>query len=159
MKKISNAILCALVCGVSLLQAAELSLTKDKENVVSSRISGSWTVDRALSLKLTGVEESTGGENPIGNVTFESDTEVIDGLPEQYKDKFEELGTRVFMCGWMSFGKQKCPFFVVERSGNPHILFFLEKDGEVYGNGESFNVMMAVAKEPKNDLLFIGGDF
>ena len=55
-------------------------------------------------------------------------------------------------------GKEN-PFIVTTHHGNPHILFWLEQDGNPFGNGESFNVMLTVAKDKKNDLLFIGGDF
>lgn len=51
------------------------------------------------------------------------------------------------------------PFALVELSGNPHIIFWREKDGDMFGDVESFNVMMARAEEEANDLFFWGGDF
>jgi len=84
------------------------------ENVVSSRLLGSWIVEGALNLRLTGKDEV----KDLKKVTFVADDSVFDRLPGKYK-----VGDNVF------------------------------------GNGESFNVMMVVAEETKNDLLFIGGDF
>ena len=51
------------------------------------------------------------------------------------------------------------PFFLTNFSGNPHIFFFEERnDGSL--DGESFNLVIARAKQDKmQDMLFIGGDF
>lgn len=159
MKTISTTIILFLSFSISLLKADDLEFTKDKENVVSSRLSGSWIIDGALNLSLTGKAEVMDGENSLRKVTFVGDDSVFDALPDKYKEFLIKEKTSVFMAGWMTFGKQKCPFFLVELKGNPHILFFLKEGDEVFGNGESFNVMTAVAKDTKNDLLFIGGDF
>jgi hypothetical protein len=159
MKTITTTTILCLAFSVSLLKADDLELTKDKENVVSSRLSGSWIIDDALNLRLTGKAAVKDGENPLRKVTFVGDDAVFDQLPDKYKEFLIKEKTSVFMAGWMTFGKQKCPFFLAELKGNPHILFFLKEGEEVFGNGESFNVMMAVAKDTTNDLLFIGGDF
>jgi hypothetical protein len=155
MKTISTAIILLFAFSISLLKADDLKFTKDKENVVSSRLSGSWIIEGALNLRLTGKDEV----KDLKKVTFVGDDSVFDRLPGKYKKFLIKEQASVFMTGWMTFGKQKCPFFLVERKGNPHILFFLKVGDNVFGNGESFNVMMAVAEETENDLLFIGGDF
>ncbi len=51
------------------------------------------------------------------------------------------------------------PFILIELFGNPHIVYFREREGDPMGDTESFNVMPASAKDKPNDLLFIGGDF
>ncbi len=43
--------------------------------------------------------------------------------------------------------------------GNPHIFYFRERGGDPYGDSESYNVMLAPAKDRENDLLSVGGDF
>jgi hypothetical protein len=50
-------------------------------------------------------------------------------------------------------------FILIEMKGNPHVVYFRERDGDPLGDAESFNVMLAVAKDKPSDLLFIGGDF
>lgn len=138
--------------------ADEVKVVKDEENVVSSRLEGSWEVDEALTKRLTGKKEVK-GEHDVSEVTFEADDEVFAKLPEKFKGFMEKEKTPVYMCGWMSAGPIRGPFFLVELRGNPHVLFFLEADGDPFGNPESFNVMLAVGKEQSQDLLFIGGDF
>ena len=159
MKPIITITMILIAFSLSLLKADDLTLMKDKDNVVSSRLSGSWVVDGDLNLKLTGKKAIGGGENSMKKVTFESDDTVFARLPEEYRGRLEEQKTTVFMSGWMTFGKNRCPFFLLQLKGNPHVLFFLREGEEVFGNGESFNVMLAVAADTKNDLLFIGGDF
>ena len=51
------------------------------------------------------------------------------------------------------------PFLLIAVHGNPHVLYFRERDGDPMGDGESFNLVLAPAREPASDLLFIGGDF
>jgi hypothetical protein len=63
------------------------------------------------------------------------------------------------MAGIMKSGKNDYPFILIEHKGNPHIVIFREWDGDPVGDAESFNVMLAVAENTSNDLLFIGGDF
>ena len=50
-------------------------------------------------------------------------------------------------------------FVLIEHRGNPHLVWFREAGGDPLGDAESFNVMLAPAKDTANDLLFIGGDF
>lgn len=38
-------------------------------------------------------------------------------------------------------------------------MYYSGLNGDPFGNGESFNVMLAVAKDKQDDLLFVGGDF
>jgi hypothetical protein len=159
MKTITTCLVLSLALGASLLHADELKLTKDKDNVVSSRLAGNWTIEADLNQRLTGEAVVKGGENSMQRVTFHAHDSVFDRLPEKYEEFLVKEKSAVFMAGWMIFGEQKCPFFLVQQKGNPHILFFLKEGQDVFGNGESFNVMMAVAKDTKNDLLFIGGDF
>ena len=66
---------------------------------------------------------------------------------------------KVYLAGHLELNGKKCPFVVTHVRGNPHVMFWLERDGDPFGNGESFNVMLAVAENKQDDLLFVGGDF
>ena len=46
-----------------------------------------------------------------------------------------------------------------EHHGNPYVFYFREKNGDPMGDGESFNLVIAPAKDRMKDMLFIGGDF
>ena len=144
----------------------KIKVENDKENVVASRLEGTWKVEKALAERLTGKAA------PIATgISFSSDPAVAAGIPEKYAKFFIEKKMQIYMAGTMQFEKEasiegnvadaatKLPFVLTTLRGNPHILFWLEKDGEEFGDSESFNVMLAVAKDKKNDLLFIGGDF
>jgi hypothetical protein len=146
-----------------LAGAAEFKLNKDKQNVVSSRLAGSWKMNKELTIKLYGNDKVV-GENAMSEVSFEVDDEVFNlflkaKLADQMTEEQKAKMPAFYQAGWMRFAKQKCPYFLTEMSGNPVIIFFLKRDGDIFGNGESFNVMLAVAKDTKNDALFIGGDF
>jgi hypothetical protein len=66
---------------------------------------------------------------------------------------------QIFMSGIMTLGGKEHPFLLVAMAGNPCVLYFREKNGDRFGDGESFLFALTPAKEPANDLLFVGGDF
>ena len=66
---------------------------------------------------------------------------------------------KIYLAGNVIFGGKTLPFIVTNVHGNSHVFFWLARDGDQFGNGESFNVMLAVAEDKQNDLLFVGGDF
>ena len=138
---------CAAVWSAVQVQA-------DKDNVVASRLAGRWKLDAPLTRRLTGVE------SPDAWISFTGEAAVAAKIPAKY-DGF--LGKKqIYMAGIMAMGTREAreyPFVLTEHKGNPHVVYFRERGGEAMGDAESFNVMLAVAKDPQNDLLFIGGDF
>jgi hypothetical protein len=151
------AIVLGTACQTALADGAKVE--PDKENVVASRLEGTWRPHAALTERLTGRKVIAGGESPFGQLVFKSDPSLAEQLPEKFVKALAERKARIYMAGTMRFKEKKLPFYLINISGNPHVLFFLERDGDRFGNGESFNVALAPAKETKNDLLFIGGDF
>ncbi|MEM7234718.1 MAG: hypothetical protein AAF517_21240, partial [Planctomycetota bacterium] len=85
------------------------------------------------------------------------DSTVLERIPKKFM-KFLDKKT-IYLAGIMTMGSTECPFLCFENRGNPHVLFFLERGGDPLGNSESFNVMLARARDRQKDLLFIGGDF
>lgn len=130
---------------------ADVEVEPDKENVVASRLAGEWIPDVELTERLAG---STGG---LASLSFTSDPEVAARVPEKYEKFLAEK--RVYMAGVLKFPGKQHPFLLVENSGNPHVVYFRERDGDPMGDAESFNLMLAPAKQPRNDLLLVGGDF
>ncbi|MCI0701877.1 MAG: hypothetical protein L0241_12415 [Planctomycetia bacterium] len=140
----------------SLAVKAEVKVEPDKENVAASRIEGDWQLDAALTKRLTDKEPK---EKALA-ISFKSDPDIAKKIPAKY-EKFL-AGKKVYMAGVMTLQEAKPkqhPFILTEHRGNPHVVFFRERDGDPLGDAESFNVMLAVAKDKQNDLLFIGGDF
>ena len=139
--------------------AEDLKVEPDKENVVASRIIGDWQASGDLNERL-GKEGGEGGELPTPmTVTFTDDPTIVKNIPEKYVGAFAKNNARIYLAGMMDFGGESSPFVLTTVRGNPHIVFWRKVDDDPFGNGESFNVMLAVASEKKNDLMFIGGDF
>ena len=54
---------------------------------------------------------------------------------------------------------EEVPFFLTAIHGTPRVFWFRERDGDPFGDEESFNVMLASGAGREDDLLFRGGDF
>jgi hypothetical protein len=139
----------AIVFAMTISASADLKVTPDKDNVVSSRLEGSWEVHAAISTRL--------GRNRGTTVEFKADSKVVETIPEKY-EKFLADKT-IYLAGTMKRNKTVHAFILIEMKGNPHVVYFRERDGDPLGDAESFNVVLAVAKDKPSDLLFIGGDF
>jgi hypothetical protein len=146
--------LASIVFAANAGTAAELSVEADKENVVSSRLEGDWQLHGALTQRLTGEAKSR-----PGSLSFTSDPSVAGKIPDKYAKVFAERTMKIYLAGYVNFDGKNHPFVVTNVHGNPHVLFWLERDGDPFGNGESFIVMLTVAKDKQHDLLFVGGDF
>lgn len=137
-----------------LANAADLKVQPDKENVVASRLEGNWTASAKLTERLTGKASAA-----IAPISFKSDPSIAAKVPEEYAKFFAERRMQVYLAGYAHFRGKNHPFVLTQLRGNPHVFFWMEKDDDPFGNGTSFNVMLAVAKDRQDDLLFIGGDF
>ena len=135
----------------------KFSVTVDKNNVVSSRIEGDWVINKELSAVLSGKDVMEGVRGKKLKISFRKDHSIIKDLPLGYYRHLKDK--KIYTCGFMNMGGKTYPFYLTHITGNPHILYFRERKGVPMGDSESFNVMLAVAKEKANDMLFVGGDF
>jgi hypothetical protein len=135
----------------------KFSVTVDKNNVVSSRIEGDWVVNADLSAVLSGKGVMEGVRGKKLKISFRKDHSIIKDLPLRYYRHLKDK--KIYTCGFMTIGGKTYPFYLTHITGNPHILYFRKRKGVPMGDSESFNVMLAVAKDKANDMLFIGGDF
>jgi hypothetical protein len=144
------------VVGMSLLLLAatavgSLKLVQTKENVVSSRMEGSWVADEAL----------WGRMQPYGKaqmtVTFRRDDSVAAKVPQKFLDKLGD--TEAYSAGVATMDGKDWPYVLITHDGNPTLLAFRERNGDPMGDAESSLMMLAPAKDPANDILFMGGDF
>ena len=142
----------AVVLGAA---SAGLKVAPDPENVVASRLAGTWQTDANLWERLAGGPVHI----PLWSYRFEADESVAAKLPARYADFLKDKP--IYLAGRISGGhlSAACPFVLTVLHGNPHVLYFREKDGDPMGDAESFNVMLARGAKPENDILFIGGDF
>jgi len=144
------------ILSLSTALGQVFQVTPNKENVVASKLVGTWILDTKVTLTLTGKDKAS-VENALTKVKFIEDNKITTKIPKKY-EKFIKDKT-IYMAGSFLLNDVSYPFILIELNGNPHVVFFRERDGDPYGDAESFNVMLAVAKDTKNDLLFIGGDF
>ncbi|MHC4716612.1 MAG: hypothetical protein ACYS5V_06560 [Planctomycetota bacterium] len=149
-----------LICTVALVRAG-MEVKPDKENVVASRLVGKWTVHASLSSRLTG-RKTPRGESGGRSYEFCADPKVGGSVPAKY-GKFLK-GKRIYLAGTMKVRRgrgevKEHPFILTSHRGNPHVVWFRPRQNDPMGDAESFNVMLAVARETAKDLLFVGGDF
>jgi hypothetical protein len=148
------------VCALGMTPAAvqaQIKVEPDKENVVASRLEGDWVLDAALTKRLTKNDGNAEGGRAI---SFKSDPSVVENIPAKYHKYI--ANHRIYLAGTVIFREAQPRahvFLLIEHRGNPHVAWFRDRRGEPLGDTESFNVMLAVAREPQDDLLFIGGDF
>ena len=138
-----------LLVFLSSFALGQLRVSYDKQNVVASRLIGKWDIDKKLNKHLGGYA--------LGTVSFIKDSSVIPLLPAKFNTRLGKY--RIYLAGWMTMSKGKFPYLLINLKGNPHIVYFRKRGKHPYGDGESFNVMLARAKNKINDILFIGGDF
>jgi hypothetical protein len=128
-----------------------LHVKTEKENVVASRLIGKWKTYASLSERLRGNAVSEEA------VEFSEDASVAAKVPERYSEFLK--AKQVYLAGIMTRNEKTYPFILTEHNGNPYLFYFREKNGNPMGDGESFNLILAPAKEKEQDLLFMGGDF
>jgi hypothetical protein len=152
MNKLVAVGLAAVLVGSAQEKGLELDL-QNGENVVAARLEGTWTARADLNLRLWGRD--------LGNqeITVSIDRKAI---PEDVLKKLAARGRHnltAYAIGRIKVGGQEHPFLLTGLHGNPHVVWFRERGGDPFGDAESFNVMISPAKEPKHDLLLVGGDF
>jgi hypothetical protein len=141
-------LVCSFISFKTWAQQDSTSLVcvNDKENVVSSAMEGEWF-----------------SQQEGYTMIFKKDTTVLEQIPEKYNDFLKDK--IIYSAGYITlksetktFTENK-PYFLTVVSGNPHIVWFRERDGDPLGDSESFNVFIAIGEAPISDLLYIGGDF
>ncbi|MFG0318408.1 MAG: hypothetical protein ACF8XB_14135 [Planctomycetota bacterium JB042] len=130
-------------------------VTPDEACVVASRLTGTWVPDEALAGRL-------GTTARFSRLEFTEDAAVAELVPERYLEFLR--GKPITLAGSLAATttggkKQRHPFLLVGFGGNQNIVVFRERNGDAFGDGESFILTVVPAKERANDLLFTGGDF
>lgn len=158
MKFVATVVAIFSILSCSALCFAELKVEADKENVVASRLEGSWCKDASLSERLNGKKLAEQSTQPV--ISFKSDPAMLSKLPVKFEQFLKDK--KIYMAGICTFHREKDEehiFLLIEHRGNPHVVWFKEKDGDPNGHPESWNVSVAPANDKENDLLLIGGDF
>jgi hypothetical protein len=131
----------------------ELVLEHNPENVVGSRLAGRWTVAAELSSHLRGRPVAAGSEA----LEFRADPAVVGAIPADYHEFLADQP--LYLAGQLVRARGTDPFVLTTLNGNPHVIVFRPEGGRSHGAVESFNLALAPAMSPADDLLFVGGDF
>jgi hypothetical protein len=118
-------------------------------NVASRHLAGEWRLLPELSQRLTGAP--TGGPDLVA---ITSDPSVLDSLPPQIEVILKP--SPVYMAGTLTFAKARFVFLLTEQEGSQRLLCF--QSGTSGSGALSIFFDVIPAKEPQNDLLFLGGD-
>ena len=142
MKNLFIILLSLLIFSVYGQNKELLKITPNKENIVASAIAGSWSPKET--------------EKEYG-LQFTIDSNVLTSISKEY---FKHL--IIYQAGLMEVNRRGNrsvhPFLLTETDGNPHLIFFRERNNNPIGDGESFHLFIAIGEEKKLDRLFVGGD-
>jgi len=157
-KRLSLAVVFTALLVVALaMKPARFKTKNEKQNVVAGRLEGRWHPQIPLTKRLLGERYQPEPTTSSSYISFSREPSVVQKIPAKY-EKFLKDKT-IYMAGIMTRWGKDYPFILIELFGNPHIVYFREREGDPMGDAESFIVMLASATDKPNDLLFIGGDF
>jgi hypothetical protein len=125
-----------------------LKVEPDPQNVVASRLIGRWQLDLELSRRL-------GGDLRIAAVLFQQDDAVVAKVPARFIAKLQDF--KIALAGVMTLQGKQHPVVLIQMNGNPHVVYYRERDGDPLGDAESCNVMLARGDKPETDLSAFSG--
>jgi RNA polymerase sigma factor (sigma-70 family) len=151
-----------VTCRVTLSKVnapRELSgpvVTSTPQNVVGSRLLGTWETDGELNTKL-GLAVMPDLPNKVA-LTFTSDPAVAGAVPGGYRTLFADK--RVYLAGRMTItsgasASASYRFLVLEHSGNATLVYFVPHNGDEWSCEETATVMLAPGADREKDLLFL----
>ena len=114
-----------------------LKYTYNPENIVASAIDGTWkSMERERQL------------------TFKKDTTVLRLLSPKYY-AFNEKP--IYHAGYMSYGEHTdLVFLLIENYGNPCVVFFEEKDGDIHLKNGAYLFIARGSYKDEDKLILVG---
>lgn len=141
----------------TVLLSAELKVEPDEKCVVTNRMVGRWSLHTALTARLRG-EELDVALAKYRFVEFKLDPTALEGLPEEVKKRVlaevAEKQIRIYASGKMTTPRGEGVFLIVANAGGTSLVVLPRREG---GAGDDYPIVVAVAADSQNDLLFIGG--
>ncbi|VTR94767.1 sigma-70 family rna polymerase sigma factor : RNA polymerase sigma factor, sigma-70 family OS=Singulisphaera acidiphila (strain ATCC BAA-1392 / DSM 18658 / VKM B-2454 / MOB10) GN=Sinac_6419 PE=4 SV=1: Sigma70_r2: Sigma70_r4_2 [Gemmata massiliana] len=143
----------------SASSSTELVVAPAAQNVVGTRLAGSWEADGALNGRLGLAAEPDPDEPPSKTtLTFTSDSTVARDVPAAYRELFAEK--RVYLSGVMAVARgSRKPvsyrFLLIEHAGNALLVYFVPHLRDEWNCEEAATVMLVPGTEREKDLLFL----
>ena len=134
-----------------------LVVTSTPQNVVGSRLVGTWETDDELNKKL-GLAPAVPGQPGKVTVSFTSDPTIARDVPDAYRTLFADK--RVYLTGRMTVaGNAGAPAsyrcLLIEHLGNATLVYFVPHSGDEWSCEEVATVMLAPGADREKDLLFL----
>lgn len=145
-------VLLSILLGLFLLRVEGLrgiALQPDSDNVASRHLAGEWRLQADLSQRLTGGR--TGAPDLVSIIP---DPSVLNSLPPRIEEMLKS--SPVYLAGTLTFAKTRFTFLLTEQGGAQRLVCFQHESADSGALSILFDVIPA--KEPQNDLLFLGGE-
>ncbi len=164
--RLSTIIVLALAAGTVHAQFVKVPARDTEQNVTATILQGVWEVDHDLNQSL-----GLGGSSPASlSFSFAEGAvpdEVLEARNRDLAAAGKALTVPIYAMGMLVIERNgtphSFPFILSTIHGNPHVVYFRERNGDPFGDSESFIVMGIRTSEEDgpgpNDRLFIGGDF
>ncbi len=147
---------------------AAIQLCADTDNAYSAKLVGTWKLDKDLSRQLGAPLNPD--KNPT-TLTFTNEAKQFDHFSAKLRERPHVFGACAYLAGVMTgetevdqrlFKVFSSPFVGAQANGNPIVVY----DERGYaGSGPikdahvgHFVIVNPNSKDPKSDLLFVGGD-
>jgi len=126
---------------------AGLIVAPAAENVVGSRLAGTWEPDPDLARRL-------GISAAAERLTITTDPAVAREVPHEYQALF--AGKRIYLAGRIDVaGRDVYPFLLVEHLGNPLLVYFVPSGPNVCAGEEAATVSLVRGAKRTDDLLLL----
>jgi hypothetical protein len=144
-----------LIGAVGLLAGSafawQIGSATSKDNILLTRLQGAWMIDMDITSRL----------DPFGPFAAPKHFEFVRSdkvLAELRNASPRFKSDAIFMGGMMKMDGVEHPFVVENEHGNSHLIILTPERGDIIGSFVAVYICMAPARDPNNDLLFVGGD-
>jgi hypothetical protein len=143
----------ATISALSVAWATGVEVKENKNNIIASRLVGSWLADNTFEKRL-------GKPHGLTELTFTKDLKAAALVSEKWTRKLKDLSSTVYSSGYftiISKAKSGRPikghYLLTTLNGNPCLLMFMSR-----GNPEGMYIMLIPSTDKAKDILFVGGD-
>jgi hypothetical protein len=144
----------ALLSGIAIAAILDLEVTNDPNNIVAAHIAGDWMLEKAITRQLNPDADTS----KMIAVNITPDNSVLKRLTK-HSEEYAKL--QIYSAGLVKFGRnEEHPYLLVNRNGNMHLVWFVPASGDAadpVAETKSKTVFLAVGKNKRQDMLFLGG--
>lgn len=140
----------SLVALTTVALAFELVMKADPENVVATRITGTWKLEPTLTKRF---DPDNSAKAP-STMTFTDNPGVLAGLQA---DSARFKNRTIFASGIVNVDGTTHTYILSNRSGNMYVTWYTAVEENATSNPVEKTVNIAVARDQARDILVLGG--